>query len=279
MLATMPIEVPASRWDESEGDAQLRDLARRISELEDRLYSQQPVKQTPGSFIEGQVYLNANGLNIIDKSGTTVGAWQIDGDVFFGTNVNNPPSGVTIAIFNAAQTYNGESMGVGDMLFGDNSANKASMLWDASAGTLYFRGGNPRTNQVYIGTDGYLYAGNGSVKIGSAGHTIYTSDANSPNRGIKFFYPLSGVEHFAGSLYSTWDNTVGAPGYQKNFVVLRATTGLTATPWTSAHLWLYAANYDTGARASIELIDNESGASYVVINTDHLVVNGVDITP
>lgn len=169
MTLTTPIELMASRQDQDEGLVQVRELERRIQELEDRLYSQGLANKSTRSFLNGDFYLQANGLNIINQNGVAVGTWQNDGDIFFGTNVSNPPSGVTIAIFNAAQTYNGESMEVGDMLFGDNSVSKASMLWDASAGILYFRGGNPRSNKVYINTTGELYAGGGVVRLNEDG--------------------------------------------------------------------------------------------------------------
>ncbi len=166
-MQTVPIDLAASRYESNDVLAQVADLDRRILELEDRLYSRENSSKSNISSINGQFYLNANGLNIINQGGVTVGTWQVDGDIFFGTNVNNPPTGVTIAIFNAAQTYNSESVGVGDMLFGNNSSGKANMLWDASAGILYFRGGT--TNQVYINTTGDLYAGGGKVRLNANG--------------------------------------------------------------------------------------------------------------
>lgn len=38
-------------------------------------------------------------------------------------------------------TINSESLGAGDVLLGDNSANKPNILWDRSAGKMYFRNG------------------------------------------------------------------------------------------------------------------------------------------
>ena len=68
------------------------------------------------------------------------GEWQTDGDIFIGSNIASP--GTTyLSVFATAQTYNSESMSAGDMLIGDNSANKANILWDYSAGQLLIRGG------------------------------------------------------------------------------------------------------------------------------------------
>jgi hypothetical protein len=76
----------------------------------------------------------------------------------------------TWTLLNEATTVNGESLGIGDVLLGDNTASKANMLWDQSAGKLLFRGGT--TMQVEIGTDGKLAAGAGAVLLSAAGIAI-----------------------------------------------------------------------------------------------------------
>lgn len=84
---------------------------------------------------------------------------NLQGDFFLGTDISIA-SGTNFAVFNVAQTYNTESIGAGDLLLGDNSASKANLLWDKSAGTLNFRVGT--TSNMIFNTDG-------SIRIGPVG--------------------------------------------------------------------------------------------------------------
>jgi hypothetical protein len=87
----------------------------------------------------------------------------------FGDNVGAAAS-TAIAIMHSAQTYNSESMGSGDVLFGDNSTSKANMLWDKSAGTILFRGGT--TTQGSIDVSGAAMFGGGAVVLNANGVNI-----------------------------------------------------------------------------------------------------------
>lgn len=97
---------------------------------------------------------------------TTKMQLQPDGDLFIGPDISAASSTV-FSIFSNAQTYNSESMGSGDLLIGDNSASKANILWDKSAGQLLFRGGT--TTRLYIDTDGSLVFGTAACKLNSDG--------------------------------------------------------------------------------------------------------------
>ena len=100
---------------------------------------------------------------------------ETDGDLFIGSDVSAPAT-TYFAIFSNNQTYNTESVRAGDMLIGDNSADKANIYWDESEGQLQFRGGT--TTELYIDTDGSLVAGAGDVVINSDGVTL------NPGSGI-----------------------------------------------------------------------------------------------
>jgi len=91
---------------------------------------------------------------------------QADGDLFIGEDVANPGTTYLIIAVNP-QTYNSEALDAGDMIIGDNSALKANIFWDKSAGRLNFRGG--QTTELFIDTDGDLTAGAGDVTINSNG--------------------------------------------------------------------------------------------------------------
>lgn len=101
---------------------------------------------------KGNILLASGGIKLRTNTTTKIDL-QTDGDIFIGENTAAPAT-TNIAIFTAAQTYNSESIGAGDMLIGDNSTSKANILWDKSAGQLLFRGGTTPTTT--IDTDGFF---------------------------------------------------------------------------------------------------------------------------
>lgn len=126
-----------------------------------------------GKYATGQSWIGVdatNGIRIMNYTTPKV-VIQTDGDLFIGTNISAPATTV-LAVFTNAQTYNGEAVGAGDLLIGDNSSGKANVLWDKSAGQLLFRGGT--TTQAYIGTDGQINAGGGTVRLNTSGIEIST---------------------------------------------------------------------------------------------------------
>jgi hypothetical protein len=149
----------------------------------------------------------------------------------FGSDVSAAAT-TAIAIMGAAQTYNSEALGVGDLLIGDNTASKANILWDKSAGTLLFRGGT--TTQVTIDTTGALKwgAGNGVLD----------------NTGIKILTPTSwaGTEPTIGEGYTLYNSA--------NSILIGGLFG----------------KYDNGSNAFIEVNCVSSGVGYsrLTLNTD-----------
>ena len=106
------------------------------------------------------------------------------GGIFAQDSAGKP----TWSLLNEATVVNGESLGIGDVLLGDNTISpaKANLLWDQSAGKLLFRGGV--TMQVEIGTDGKLSAGGGAVVLSTDGVGIIVTDTYSPIREYGFDY-------------------------------------------------------------------------------------------
>ena len=123
-----------------------------------------------GSTAVDHVEITTTAISLKDST-TTKMQLQTDGDFFLGSNIAAAAT-TYLSIFAGAQTYNGESMGAGDMLIGNNSASKANILWDYSTGRLNFRGGT--TTQAYIDTDGSITAGNGAVTLNTSGINIAT---------------------------------------------------------------------------------------------------------
>ncbi len=123
------------------------------------------------------VKISTTGIEMKDSS-VVRGQWQTDGDMFLGSDISAPAT-TYITIFAATQTYNSESMAAGDMLIGDNSANKANILWDKSAGRLLFRGG--QDTKAYIDTDGAITAGAGDVILDDTGLAL-AAGTDTPNQ-------------------------------------------------------------------------------------------------
>ncbi len=95
--------------------------------------------------------------------------FKVDADtpmLLFGSDVTAAAT-TAIMVNGADQLYNGEALGTGDLLLGDNTASKANVLWDKSAGTLLFRGGT--TTQAYVHTDGHIMFGGGKGGLASGG--------------------------------------------------------------------------------------------------------------
>ena len=136
-----------------------------------------------GKYSTATSYLTAdatNGLRIM-RGAVALGQWEVDGDFKIGTDLSAPAS-TNLIVFNVAQTYNSESVDVGDLLLGDNTASKANLFWDKSAGRLNFRGGT--TTQIYVDTTGNLVAGNSTLNTN--GLSITLSTAYDDVRAVRF---------------------------------------------------------------------------------------------
>jgi len=119
----------------------------------------------------------------------------------FGSDVS--AAGTTaMAIFGADQTYNGEAVGNGDLLIGDNSASKANILWDKSTGKLLIRGGT--TTQTYINTDGSINWG-GGVGIMNASGICITAPASWDEKNA---YAFKNASAYMGGMYANDDFSI-----------------------------------------------------------------------
>ncbi|MFZ6028044.1 MAG: hypothetical protein ACOYYS_10040 [Chloroflexota bacterium] len=143
-----------------------------------------------GKYANGQSFVlidSTNGLRMRKRasgSDSTQFQLQVDGDLFIGEAVGSAAT-TFLSVFVNAQTYNTESMSAGDVLIGDNSASKANILWDKSAGKLQFRGG--QTMQLELSTSGALVAGGGNITIDAAGFKLgIDTDGSDYTSHIRF---------------------------------------------------------------------------------------------
>lgn len=148
---------------------------------------------------------------------------QADGDVFIGEDAG-AAADTFLAIFTNAQMYNSESMAAGDVLVGDNSPNKANILWDKDQGQLKFRGGT--SAEAYIDTDGSITAEGGNVVINSTGINLFGSGGGAGSRVITFYDNSSGNKR-VGKIYGDWAG--GGSDVPALWMMAERNTG---DPWT-----------------------------------------------
>jgi hypothetical protein len=110
-------------------------------------------------------------------------ALDSDGDVFFGSDISAAAT-TALAVFANAQAYNSESVGAGDILFGDNSFSKANILWDKSEGQLLFRQGTITIFEIMNNRLEFLNAGGDSVSYLSGNSTGGGVMVNAPGLSI-----------------------------------------------------------------------------------------------
>ncbi len=175
----------------------------------------------------------------------------------FGSNVG--AAGTTaLVISGAAQTYNSETLGDGDLLIGDNTASKANVLWDKSAGTMLFRGGT--TVGLTLDTTGTLSAG--PVTLDSNGIRIPNVDVTE-NPGA-YSYSIYEGSYNVLEIWSTGDGGIGYIGANNSGLVLRSTRDSSNallyldclnTAEVSSHIYMIA-GVDTGY---IELMSDVIG--------------------
>lgn len=222
-----------------------------------------------GEYVSGQPWISVDSTNgfRINRYTTVLGQWQTDGDIFIGSDISAAAS-TYLSIFATGQTYNSETMSAGDMLIGNNSASKANILWDYSAGQLLFRGGT--TTQVYIDTTGAITAGGGKVKLDSGG--IQITSGTGYDTATEIVWDSSGdvmeIDAWRGSSQNSGKLTVtGRSGETADMLVsAHCASSQTAT------LDLYADNsLDV---SEVQLTVNGSGAAYILLNADYVYANG-----
>jgi hypothetical protein len=86
--------------------------------------------------VDGKAYFGG-GADIIDQ---------------YGIHVYDAGGKPVFIALSAAETINGEALGAGDVLIGDNSSSKPNLFWDQSAGKFYSRSGVVVGGEITGGT-------------------------------------------------------------------------------------------------------------------------------
>ena len=158
-----------------------------------------------GNVSIGSVIIDGSGVRLFSGGRNTI-YLDVDGDAFFGFDLAEASTS-SLIILNNDQTYNGEELFEGDILLGDNSSGAANLLWDRSAGILYFRGGT--TNRVYIDTTGALTAGGGVVILDNTGIKIDTPTARDDTSTINWYENAAAATTNYARIYAIGTGTGG----------------------------------------------------------------------
>jgi hypothetical protein len=183
-----------------------------------------------GQLASEHVLVDTTGLTI--KSGSTkLGHWQTDGDIFIGSDVDDPSS-TYLSVFAAGQTYNTETMGIGDLLIGDNSGD-AELLTDG--GLEIWSDAFTLTNWTETGggnldrESGYKHGGTYSAKISHAAGTnkIYqTVTVTGSTRYLFSGFGDPGASDSISESYAIYDVT------NTSYIVTSPATDQTYYSWT-----------------------------------------------
>lgn len=242
--------LPLRPGDRSALDQEIENLVRSA-------YVSSDTRAAPSNFSAGNVSIDyASGITLYNPlSGRPSVYLDNDGDAFFGQDIEDP-SKTSFIVFSNEQVYNGEILGEGDVLLGDNSTNQANLVWDRSTGKMSFRGGT--VEQVYVDTDGSIMAGGGVIRLDSDGIAIFSPVDNYTNpTTIKWIVGSTNyaeLQHY----YSTYVNQLAI---EVPSVGLPSTIGLYANTGTTkiATIFLEALSGGGNNRASLTLVaDSDS---------------------
>ena len=199
--------------------------------------------QVAGALLPGMAYVGGKPMISADEAG----------NMSIGSDLDQP-SGTHLSIFGNDGSYNSETVGAGDLLIGDNSASKANLFWDKSAGQLKIRGGT--TTEVYIDTDGTFVAGGGNVEINSDGMTLYAASAYG-----------TGSSRLNIDIAKTFGS--GTLGYLEGYYTMNG--------MASAYLRMYLNQNPLGGgkNPEVELVADENYVgTYVTLSADTVNANG-----
>ena len=180
-----------------------------------------------------------------------------------GSNIAAPET-TFFVIFFSAQTYNGESMEAGSILFGCNTTGYGNLLWKPSEKSFYWRGGT--TVQVTINTLGQVLAGAGAVVLDATGITI--NQGSATENKIKF---NDGSGNIITAIYA--DNSGGYDGFSlisqdsqpvvSTFGALRTLTqGVYLKLVTSSHKVEISKNGTPGSSVDLSVEGNITAANF-----------------
>ncbi len=139
---------------------------------------------TLGNVSGPHTVLTSSSIDLND-GGTTHIALDNVGNVYVGTNVDNPGPGVGFAIFTTGGSYNGETIGSGNILIGDNSSGVANLLWNKGDGAFHFRSGTTTMMEFDIvfgaANRNALLIGSNTTGTDGIGFIVYASTNGAQN--------------------------------------------------------------------------------------------------
>lgn len=262
---------PQATGDRTRLQANQETQARELHETTKELTEKVGMQGSLGQINAGGVVVSA-GLGVSAfEGGVRKSSIEPDGDVFFGSNINDPAT-TSFGVFANEQYYNTEFMEEGDVLFGNNSDGQSNVKWDESEGQLQFRFGT--TVMVYMDTDGSLKAGAGTVALNDAGVYVTASNTSAlfDDRAYKF------VDADGNVMGGMWAVSPPDPGGQ-NFVLISANSSANSRDFNRVNISAVGSNarvrleadQDGGDNLILEVQQAASGGTATIIN-----FNGID---
>jgi hypothetical protein len=108
---------------------------------------------------------------------------DVDGDVFLGSDISSVAT-TTLSIFSNAQTYDGESMGAGDILMGPKGTDMFNMLWDVSTGDMKLRRDETDFFEV-SGSGGTLKFGKDVSGVDTTAMVVFSASTTYNSEGVQ----------------------------------------------------------------------------------------------
>jgi hypothetical protein len=132
---------------------------------------------------------------------------DVDGDVFLGSDISSVAT-TTLSVFSNAQTYDGESMGAGDILMGPKGTDLFNMLWDVSEGTMQLRRDETPFFEVN-GADGLMKFGSNVFSASTTAIAIFGDDSTAYNSNTYDSGDILFGDDSANKANMFWDASTG----------------------------------------------------------------------
>ena len=179
-----------------------------------------------------------------------------EGDISFGRNIDSP-SQTAFKVFANKQTYNSEEMGEGDWLAGDNSANKANLLWDLSTGQLKFRTGT--TEGITLDTDG-------TIIVGASAPNIIIDGVNKNIRSSNYSSGAAGFQINALNGDAEFNNITARGTFRASVFEIGTITAVGGSVLISKNASEVWEDTTTGATFTLKLKDTVGDVSTAAVN-------------
>lgn len=211
-----------------------------------------------GEYATGKTHVtvdSGNGFRVIKDLNTVVNQIDITGNVKLGSDVG-AASTTKLFISNASQTYNGETLAIGDTLWGDNtSASGKGNVLITAAGAVKVRRGV--TDYITLSATDAQFTN--LIKLTGSGAALSagTTPPSSATAGTGLWLDRTGLYALNANTQNTTLTSAGLTAGAGNVVV--DATGIALTPGTTLGAPASSLNWKVGSYTMMQL----TAASFV----------------